>query len=56
MAVLIKMRFEFTLLIEPQNDVKIEFIWIQAGGELLRGGGGGGYNRMYFFVYRYVGL
>ena len=55
MAVLIKMRFEFTLLIEPQNDVKIEFIWIQAGGELLRGGGGG-YNRMYFFVYRYVGL
>ena len=41
MAVLIKIRFEFTLLIEPQNDVKIEFIWIQAGGELLRGGGGG---------------
>ena len=26
MAVLIKIRFEFTLLIEPQNDVKIEFI------------------------------
>ena len=54
MAVLIKIRFEFTLLFEPQNDVKIEFISIQARGGLLEGGGW--YNRLYFFVYRYVGL
>ena len=41
MAVLIKIRFEFTLLFEPQNDVKIEFISIQARGGLLEGGGVG---------------
>jgi len=36
MAVLIKIRFQFTRLFEPQNDVKIEFISIQARGGLLR--------------------
>ena len=40
MAVLIKIRFEFTRLFEPQNDVKIEFISIQARGGAIEGGGG----------------